>query len=502
MYLRAEATQIDDWEKIGNTGWNWENLFPYYRKSETIAQPDERQTAAGMTFDPAFHGDQGPVNTGWPFDIVGKGYLDLLQETYPLLGVPVSTDPNGGDMRGISTYPRTQQTINGEDIQESSRTAYYEPVMASRSNLDVITETTARRIIWEDPSTISNNTNSTTIPNKTNGARAAGVEISSNGTTIVINANREVILAGGSYRTPSMLEYSGVGNPSILTPLGIDVVVDLPGVGEHLMDQTNNILDFFLAPDFAFPAGEDTAYVAFVNAQDIWGAEGAAAVAEETLASLPSYAAEIASRNNGATSADDLLSIMRIQYDSMFVENMTLVEILHGLTLRDDRLECEFWSSLPFSRGNVHITSGEPPSGTDRPDIKINNNYFMLDYDIKAQIGAAKTVRRLFSTAPLNGSASVGEIAPGLNTVPLDDADDEWEAWLKAEFRSAWHPVGSAVMMPRELGGVVDPELRVYGTANVRIVDASLFPYQVNGHPSSTVYAVAERAADIIKGAI
>lgn len=489
--MRAEAAQIDDWEKIGNPGWNWESLFQYYKKSETIAVPNERQAAAGMTYEPDFHGSEGPVSTGWPTNIVEKEYLDLLQETYPLLGVPVSTDPNGGDMRGVSTYPRTQRNVDGEDIQESSRTAYYEPVMESRSNLDVITETTARRIIWGSASngTTSNST----------GIRAAGVEISG-ASTRVINANREVILAAGSYRTPSILEYSGVGNPSILTPLGIDVKVDLPGVGEHLMDQTNNILDFFLAPDFA-PNGSDTAYVGFVTAQDIWGAD-AATVAQDALDALPSYAESIASRNNGATSAEDLLSILRIQYDTMFAGNITLVEILHGLSLRDDRLECEFWSSLPFSRGNVHVTSGEPPNGTDRPGIKINNNYFMLDYDLKAQIGAAKTVRRLFSTAPLNGSATVGEISPGLNTVPLDASDDEWEVWLKAEFRSTWHPVGSAVMMPRDLGGVVDSKLKVYGTSNVRVVDASLFPYQVNGHPSSTVYAVAEKAADIIKADI
>lgn len=484
--MRAEATQINDWEKVGNPGWNWESLFQYYLKSETIAELDARQVAAGLTFAPAFHGTDGPVNTGWPVNIAGREYLDFLSATYPRLGIQVNADPNDGDMSGLSTYPRTQRNINGVDVQESSRTAYYEPVMADRPNMDVITEATARRIVWQ-----SNGSNSS------GGVRAAGVEISGSSTR-VIKATSEVILAGGSYRTPSILEYSGVGNPSILTPLGINVTVDLPGVGEHLMDQTNNALEFFNSPNITF-GQNSTASVAYITAQDIWGSDGAATLAEETLAALPSYAASIASHNNNATSVDDLLSMLRIQYDSMFSANMTLVEILHGLTLRTDRLECEFWSTAPFSRGNVHITNGDPPKGTDRPDLKINNNYFMLDYDLKSQIGAAKTVRRLFSTAPLNGSAVVGEIAPGLNTVPLDASDNEWEVWLKSGFRSAWHPVGSAAMLPRDKGGVVDANLKVYGTANVRVVDASVFPFQVNGHPAATVYAVAEKAADIIK---
>lgn len=447
--------------------------------------PNERQTDAGMTYTPEFHGTDGPVNTGWPAEVSIETYLNQLEEAYASIGIPKIQDPNGGQMRGLSTYPRTQQNINDQDVRESAATAYYQPV-ADRTNLDVITDTTVLRIIWAENDDASGN------------AIAVGVEVASaDGTTAILNATQEVILAAGAYRSASILEFSGVGNSQILQPLGIDTKVYLPGVGEHLTDQANNILTFEQAPGAGFTG--TTAYVAYATVADVFG-DQAPAIAAEVRAALPSYAATIAAQNNNATSADELLPLLEIQHASIFDAQITAFELLKGLEFSPTRLDCEMWSTLPFSRGNVHITARAPPTDGSTPPLAITNNFFQLPYDTAAQIAAARFVRNLYGLAPLNGSAVLDEIAPGVATVPLEASDDEWEVWLKGQFRSAWHPVGTTSMLPRASGGVVDTELRVYETVNVRVVDAGVFPFQVNGHPSATVYAVAERAADMIKG--
>lgn len=453
-----------------------------------------------MAYDAAFHGTDGPVTTGFPGNPASVDYLNRLKQAYPVLDIPVVKDVNGGKMHGFATYPRTQQTINNVDIQESSRTAYYEPLIASRPNLDVLTEATVRRIIWATKNattTRENTTNSEETSATGGGIRATGVEVSGSSDR-TFTAKREVILTAGAYRSPGILEYSGVGNPAILTPLGINVTIALPGVGEHLMDQTNNILEFANAPNSTLTRN-DTAYVAFITATDMWGAAGAAKQAHEVRAALPGYARAIAARNNNATSEADLMKLLTMQYEQIFARNITVVELLHGLSLRDDLLQCEFWAVQPFTRGNVHITSAEAPKGTGDAKIAIKNNFWMTDWDLKSQIGAAKTIRRLYDTPALKGTVVGAEISPGLQTVPANATDDEWEIYLKSKFRSAWHPVGSTAMLPKPMGGVVDANLLVYGTANVRVADASVLPFQVNGHTSATVYAVAEKAADIIK---
>ena len=122
----------------------------------------------------------------------------------------------------------------------------------------------------------------------------------------------------------------------------------------------------------------------------------------------------------------------------------------------------------------------------------------MFESDVQAQIAIAKFVRKVFSTAPLSASVG-GEVAPGSATVPEDATDEVWSEWLKATYAPNRHPVSTAAMLPREDGGVVDAELRVYGTMNLRVVDASVLPTQLSGHLTSVLYGVAERAADIIK---
>lgn len=165
------------------------------------------------------------------------------------------------------------------------------------------------------------------------------------------------------------------------------------------------------------------------------------------------------------------------------------------------------WALLPFGRGSIHISGPSPlgVGGANASSPAIDPNFFMNPFDNAVQVAAMRYARRALVTAPLAGYV-VGMAAPTVEEVPLDDGDDEadddaaWLAWAKGVYGSNAHPVGTAAMMSRELGGVVDAELRVYGTRNVRVVDASVLPWQVCGHLTSTIYAVAERASDIIIG--
>lgn len=487
-YTRAESNQIDLWEKLGNEGWNWKNLLPYYVKSERLEVPDAARLEAGkMQFDMAVHGNEGPLKTGWLFGTTNSTLGATLNTTFAAMGVPWNADANDGTMAGYTIYPSTvDQDLN---IREDAARAYYLPIRESAKNLQVMLNTEARRLTWK-----------TAASNTTAGATmtAAGVEVKTqDGKTMVVKARKEVILSAGALVSPLLLEKSGVGNKEILAAAGIKSVVDLPTVGENLQDQTNNGLKFGIANNFT--ETDKNAYVAYPTAEQVFGKDKVQAVAAKVKAALPAYAAQVASANGNVTKAADLEKLFNMQYDLIFDEAQPnpIAEVL--LYQQGGVWDSEYWGLLPFSRGSLHVTAANT-STTSATGARINPNYFMLDWDVTQQVGAARFIRRMYGTAPFRDVVGP-EAAPSLRTVPADDDADEQAMgdWLKQNYRSNFHPVGTAAMMPRALGGVVDARLKVYGTANVRVVDASVLPFQVCGHLVSTLYAVSERASDLIK---
>jgi len=198
VYARAQDAQIDAWEAIGNKGWNWETLFPYFKKSEGFQVPSDYSflQGSGVTYDSAAHGYEGPLKVGWPPAEENDGLAQTLNKTYQSLDVPVpyNQDLNGGDMVGFSLYPMTVDSkLN---IREDAARAYYYPYQ-SRKNLHVLLHAHANKLTWKNNEDVT----------------ADGVEvILANGTTTVIRANREVILSAGSLKSPVLLELSGIGN--------------------------------------------------------------------------------------------------------------------------------------------------------------------------------------------------------------------------------------------------------------------------------------------------
>ncbi|PBK88386.1 FAD-linked reductase [Armillaria gallica] len=153
------------------------------------------------------------------------------------------------------------------------------------------------------------------------------------------------------------------------------------------------------------------------------------------------------------------------------------------------------WQLLPFSRGTVQISTTDPFT-----QPAVNDNYFSVDWDLDVQIASARLSRTILTSPPLS-YFSTGEVIPG-DSVPDDDdrgTEDDWRSWITNGFAAASHPIGTLAMMKRSLGGVVDSQLKVYDTSNVRVVDASIVPLQISAHLSAGLYGVAEKAADLIK---
>ncbi|KAL4876305.1 hypothetical protein BJY04DRAFT_210719 [Aspergillus karnatakaensis] len=459
-YIRAEAAQIDAWETIRNAGWNWSTLWPYHLKSETFSTPTIAQLAAGASYIDSYHGRNGPLNVAYQYGLHNGTFASLVNETWQNLGMPFNQDASGGSLRGFFVWP---QTLDREaNVREDAARAYYHPRRGDR-------------ISW--------------LQSNGSEAVADGVEYTTpDGKACVLHAKREVILAAGSVRSPAILELSGVGNPKILSPLGIEIKIPLPAVGENALEQPNSVMLYNSSGNNTFTGFAP--YVAYSSARDIFG-NNTQSISAEISSQLESWAVKTAAESNGALSVSALTSLYTLQHDLIFMQDVPCVEIL--TTAVGGTLASAFFILLPFSRGRVHVTSSAPgiyPA--------VDPGYFAIDFDRVLQREIAKRVARFWGTEPV-GSLVGNRVLPTLQDVPGDATDEEWDDWVLGSVTANHHLLGTTAMLPRELGGVVNSNLTVYGTRNVRVVDASILPAQVSGHLTSIIYAVAERAGDVIK---
>ncbi|KAH9851989.1 alcohol oxidase [Lenzites betulinus] len=488
-WTRGLAAQYDAFSKLlepeeADIGWNWENLFTYMKKAEGFSAPNAQQRAKGAASIPSYHGTRGPVQATYPNAMYGgpqqKAFVDTVAN---LTGMPHCEDVNGGNPNCVSITPLS---INwhDDDHRSSSIEAYYTPVENRRNGWTLLIQHMATKMIFHG---------------KKPPYTATGVEFAaSDGSSARYQAfaRREVIVSAGTIQTPVFLQHSGVGDPDVLTSLGIPPIIDLKGMGKNLQEQTLNTL---VMQGNGFNPGGDGPVdaIAFPNVYQLFGDNAATAV-RTIQSSLPTWATSQAS---SALSADALRTIFEIQADLIIKNNAPLAELFFELGPLDDPA-LVIWQLLPFSRGNVTIISNDP---FIKPSINVN--YFSVDFDLSVQIAGARLSRRVLHSPPLS-TLSVGEIAPGLTVVPDNGdggSDADWEKWIvqpgDAGFASVAHPIGTCAMMRRDLGGVVDAHLKVYDTTNVRVIDASVMPIQISAHLTSSLYGMAEKAADIIKAA-
>ncbi|EJC99473.1 FAD-linked reductase, C-terminal domain-containing protein [Fomitiporia mediterranea MF3/22] len=295
------------------------------------------------------------------------------------------------------------------------------------------------------------------------------------------HARKEVILSPGTIAFPQLLQLSGIGDPSVLDPLGIDVRVNLPTVRRNFQTQTRNDVAHNTQPSFdAGGTGPDHAIV-FLNLYELFS-KGAGSNGSSQAVNV--------------LNADALTAILGIQAESIVNHNAPVSVFSFLIGSSGSGVNNTLFGLLQFSRSNITITDTSVFT-----DPKVTVNWFDIDYDLDVQTAGARLGRRVLNNKAL-ASIVTDEYSPGLNVVPDNGnggTDDAWQSWIHDTFAAMYHEVGSTSMMRRDLGGVVDGKLRVYDTVNLRIVDAGVIPFQVSAHTSQTLCGVAEKAADITK---
>jgi choline dehydrogenase len=472
VYVRGDQAQFNAWEDLGNTGWNWASMDAAWMSMEKFYPPTTAQTQDGASYTGSAHGEAGQIHVGFDPVMTGGPFFEVANTTWHELGISHISDFNGGSTHGFSAHPQTLDPTQNK--RWDAATAYYWPV-ASRTNLHMLQGQAST--IWFNSSTV-------------NGKKVAGgvrwhPPGSDPTTPTLTTATREVILCAGSLRSAPILEHSGVGNATLLEGWGIPVQINLPGVGMGLDDQPSNTLYY----NSKFPAGDtnNTSYTTFVTAEDLFGNE-TTAMANTVKSGIPGWAAQQSGGNAAVASA--LETQFNMQHDLMFNQGVTVAEIV--TQMGGSTATVDYWNLLPFGRGSVHIHNQ-----ADFSDSAADLAWFRIHFDSTLQTALGRFAERLWTTAPASNYVT-GRSNPSTSTLPLDATDAQWDAWHRSSCGSPAHPQGTLSMKSRDLFGVVDSNLAVYGTTNIRVADASTIPTQFSGHTSAIVYAIAERCAQAI----
>ena len=382
VYVRGHRSDYDHWASLGNEGWSYEDVLPYFLRSEH----NERITNE-------WHGRDGPLwvsdlRTGNPFH---ARYLEAARQS----GLPVTEDFNGAEQEGVGIYQVTQK--NGE--RWSAARAYLLPHMKKRKNLSVETHAHVHRIMFE-------------------GTRAVGVEVTAGDGTRIIRARREVILAAGALQTPQLLMLSGVGDTRELDRLAIPVVQHLPGVGKNLQDH----------PDFIFgyrTRSLDTFGISF---------RGSARLLREILRFRGSRRGALTSNfaEGGAflkTRPDLAMPDVQLHFVVALADN-------HARTLHPGHgLSCHVCLLRPRSRGEVTLQSRD-----SYVSPRIDPAFFNDPLDLDDMVAGFKLARRLMQAPALAEWVTKDLFTANVNT------DDEIREALKRRVDTVYHPVGTCRM--------------------------------------------------------
>lgn len=440
IYNRGQPQDFDSWAQMGNRGWSYSEVLPHFRKLE-------RRIGQG---DSEFHGREGSL------------VVTDLEDHHPLceafidgavsLGIPRNPDYNGASQLGVSY---AQRTIH-KGRRVSAATAFLHPAM-KRPNLSVRTNAHATRIIMK-------------------GRRAVGIAYSKGGrggATLEVGARREVILCGGAYNSPQLLELSGIGSSDILRGRGIEVVHALPGVGESLQDH--------FAPRTVVRVKNMRTINELSRGPNLLLEIAKWFVARKGILAL-SPTLVYGSWHSGVTAeeADLQFTFTPASYDEGVIGRLADTP---GMTVA-------VWQQRPESRGSVHIGSNDP---FDAPVIR--HNYLDADIDRRVTVAGMRLARDLLASKPLERFYDFEEFpGPSVRTdVELLDA-------ARRKGNSTFHPAGSCPMgradHPR---AVVSDQLSVHGLDGLRVVDASIIPNMISGNLNAVTQMIGDKAADLIR---
>ncbi len=435
IFQRGNPLDYQRWgADPGMEQWDYAHCLPYFKRMETcVAGADE------------WRGGDGPLilERGPAENPLFGAFFDAAQQA----GYPLTDDVNGYRQEGFARFDRN---VNRGRRWSAAR-AYLHPVK-HRANLRVETRAFTTRVLFE-------------------GSRATGVEYTKRGRTWRVRAG-EVILSGGAVNSPQLLQLSGVGNASELGGHGIDVVADLPGVGENLQDHLEVYIQYASKLPVSIAPGLKWHRRPGIGAQWLFGRSGLGAT-------------------NHFEGGGFVRSNEDVDYPNLMFHFLPVAIRYDGSAPTDGHgYQVHIGPMYSDSRGTVKIRSTDP---TEHPALRFN--YLSTDQDRREWVESVRVARQILNQpafAPYND----GELSPG----PSVESDEEILDWVRRDAETALHPSCTAKMGTDEMS-VLDPaSLRVHGVEGLRVVDASAMPYITNGNIYAPVMMLAEKAADLILG--
>jgi choline dehydrogenase len=411
VFVRGHHAGYDAWTRRGAPGWGFDDLLPYFQRSETATNGD-----------PVVRGVDGPLIVGTP--PTPNPMIAAAVEAAVEAGCRRAGDLSSGHEIGFG-WPDFN-IVNG--ARQSAADAYLAPA-TERSNLEVVTDALVRRVVVVD-------------------GRAARVEFSAGATTATVDCTGEIVLAAGAIGSAQLLLLSGIGASEHLRAVGVEPVLELPGVGANLQDHPLASVTYQSSrPVPSIPANASGEAMGFI-------------------------------RTSVEMDSPDLQFVLH----SLPVPVPTLPTPEHGYSIL-------FSAINPHSRGNVRLAG---PDADTLPHV--DPNYLADARDVATMREGLRLARRIGEGAAL-GSWRGTEVHPGPH---VDDADDALDEYLRLSLRCYFHYVGTCRIGGDEMA-VVDPQLRVRGITSLRVADASVMPSIVTANTAATVYGIAERAADLIR---
>jgi choline dehydrogenase len=433
LYIRGQHQDYDRWRQHGNHGWGFDDVLPYFKKAE-----DQVRGADD------FHGAGGPLpvsDLGHP-DPLSAAFITAAAET----GLPINPDFNGASQEGAGFF----QTTTRHGRRASAAVAYLGSAR-SRNNLRIETSALAQRIVFE-------------------GRRAAAVEYRRAGALKTARARKEILVSGGAFNSPQLLQLSGVGPAALLRKHGIDVVLDAPGVGHDLQDhlQVRVVMRCSQA----------------ITLNDVVNSPVRKILTGLRYAAFRTGPLTIAAGTSGAFfKTNPRLATPDIQIHFLPFSTDKMGEKLH----RFSGFTASVCQLRPESRGSLRIRSADPAAP---PEIRIN--YLSTEVDRTANVEGLKMLRKILQ-APALKPYVVEEVDPGARVV----TDEALLAHCRARGSTIYHPT-STCRMGNDALAVVDQRLRLRGIDGLRVVDASVMPDLVSGNTNAVVIMIAEKASDMI----
>ena len=433
LYVRGQHEDYDRWRQHGNQGWGFDDVLPYFKKAE-----DQQRGADD------FHGVGGPLpvcDLGHP-DPLSAAFIAAAAET----GLPVNRDFNGASQEGAGFF----QTTTRHGRRASAAVAYLRPARR-RNNLRIETSALARRIVFD-------------------GRRAVAVEYGQAGRQKTARARREILVSGGAFNSPQLLQLSGVGPAELLRRHGIEVVMDAAGVGHDLQDHMQvRVIMRCSKP---------------ITLNDVVNSPTRKFLTGLQYAALRKGPLTIAAGTSGAFfKTNPRLATPDIQVHFLPFSTDRMGEKLHSFS----GFTASVCQLRPESRGSLRIKSAEAEAA---PEIRIN--YLSTEADRTANVEGLKMLRKILA-APALKPYVVEEIDPGAKVA----SDEELLQFCRARGSTIYHPT-STCRMGNDPLAVVDQRLCVRGLGGLRVVDASVMPDLVSGNTNAVVIMIAEKASEMI----